>query len=177
MINKNKALLGIIACVFFSIATIQHTQAATKIFDETYTTNDPYIAIEYRVVVWSDQHVEIYSSYYHHSSNPDMCTFWYLGTRVGGRMGSNYYNIDIDEHAPAVWKTAYVDGYGNLNQGMWESGTCVLMIDVQMKVTSYEYTTRWAIFRLAMINSNGQGIALIADLYILIRAAPIMPDC
>ncbi|MHA1203303.1 MAG: hypothetical protein ACTSQ4_12400, partial [Candidatus Heimdallarchaeaceae archaeon] len=59
MINKRKTLLGIILCVVFSIAALQHTQAAVKIFDETYGTNDPYVEITYRIVVWSNQHVEI----------------------------------------------------------------------------------------------------------------------
>ena len=55
MKNKKQTFSGIILCVVFSLAAIQHTQAAVKIFDETYVTDDPDIEIQYRISVWSNQ--------------------------------------------------------------------------------------------------------------------------
>ncbi len=173
MKNKKQAILGIILCIVFSLAAIQHTQAAVKIFDETYVTDDPYIDIQYRIIVWSNQHVEVYSYYKHHSTNPNKCTFWYLAMMIGLRYGTIYYDDEITQTAPNVWEMAYIDGYGSLNQALWESGSALLNIAVQMKVTSYEYLTRWAVFRLVLTYS---GWGFIADENILLKSTPAFPD-
>jgi len=157
----------------FSLAAIQHTQAAVKIFDETFTTDDQYIEIAYRIIVWSNQHVEVYSYYKHHSTNPNMCTFWYLAIMIGFKYGTPYHDDNITQTAPNVWRMAYIDGYGELNQALWEAGSAFLNIAVQMKVTSYEYLTRWAVFQLVLTYS---GRALIAGENILLRTSPVFPD-
>ncbi|MBY9002035.1 MAG: hypothetical protein KGD64_14040 [Candidatus Heimdallarchaeota archaeon] len=60
MKNKKQTILGIILCVVFSLAAIQHTQAAVKIFEETYVTDDRKFTTKngQEINMWTDSKTE-----------------------------------------------------------------------------------------------------------------------
>lgn len=133
---------------------VLQTQAAVRLYDETFSTNpdDPDIAIWFRIIVWSNQHIEIEVSYMYRDIREDMCTFFWIA--VGTRYTSNK-NTDIPHYAPYVLKEGYVDVYGNLDQQMWEAGQRMLFIDVEMYFDSFAHTDeRYAIQRLVLVNVN-----------------------
>ncbi|MHA1667327.1 MAG: hypothetical protein ACTSUR_01615 [Candidatus Heimdallarchaeaceae archaeon] len=157
-----------------------NSNAAVRIFDETFTTNDPFIFIQYRVVVWSNQHVEVYEvyvTYKYYSTDPEQCTFFYIAMTLELRYPTSYYfNKDIPQHAPGVYQTGYVSGYGDLPQNLWESGQCPLSINIQMRTISYAYLTKFAVFQLVVTNYYGLGRAFISNDYIELKSLPIFPD-
>ncbi len=164
MQKKFRTLVFIAIMTLTSISLlITTTNAAVQVFDDTYVTDDEYIMIMYNVAVWSNKHVEVEVNYKHHSTNPDMCTFWYFAIRIGGVYGDVYSDDNISEHAPNEWKYAYLDGYAD----DW-----AIDIDIQMKTISYEYLTKYAIYQLVVFSS---GWAFVGSYFILLNSNPAFP--
>ncbi|MHA1222250.1 MAG: hypothetical protein ACTSSG_07100 [Candidatus Heimdallarchaeaceae archaeon] len=158
-------LLIILCFVFLICHNTFSTEAAVGMFDETwYDILTPYgneIQVALRVVVWSNQHVELYAKYF----TPDNdVIFDELEVWVRGRYWENtwtYVETGIDEIF-----LAYVDKYGDANQQMWENGQIPLDIigGLKMKISG---VVQIATICLTVFNCNGYGIALCSDLQLL----------
>ncbi|NPD88489.1 MAG: hypothetical protein HGN29_07185 [Asgard group archaeon] len=162
--------------LFTLTTTLIPSQAHSKIFDQNFSTEDQYIFVNYRIKVWSNQHIEVYSTYRHHSTNQSMCAFYYLAIKIGFGGGTIYHNSDITQEAPGENQYAYLDCYGDLDQEDWETGRAYMSISVQMRTFSVEYETKFAVFGLILYNWYGTGWAITQHDWVELNTDPLFPD-
>ena len=172
MLLKIGLIVGLSAII--SIANFSNVQAATCLYNQTFfyhgNKDFNYMTIEMRILVWSNQHVECYVTYYIPENQPSGISFQKIELYVRGHNWEVPDEPEVPPDAYGVYQHGYAERYGDLEKSVWENGQLCLDIVVGLKF----YNAGQALYAtqaLSIWNFNGRAIALIAfeDLAILSR--------